>query len=80
MKGNLQVLEHSSKSLLSSSCFSITCSKDLLVQTSHGGHGYWNVFKETHQAKIAEILQLNALLVALGHSLAFEDFVQNLQH
>lgn len=52
-----------------------TCSEDLLVQTSHGGHGYWKVFKETHQAKIAEILKLNALLVALRKPLAFEDFV-----
>lgn len=56
-------------------CFSLTCSKDLLIQTSHGGHGYWNVFKKTHQAKIPEILQLNALLVALRHSLAFENLV-----
>lgn len=64
---------------LERSPFSITCSKDLLVQTSHGGHGYRNLIKETNQAKITEILQFDALLVALRNTLAFEDFVQNLQ-
>ncbi len=60
--------------------FCFTCSKDLLVQTSHCSHGNRNVFKETNQAEIAKILQLDALLVALGHSLTFEEFVQNLKH
>lgn len=55
--------------------FSITCSEHLLVQTAHGGHGNWNVFKATHQAKITKIPQFNALLGTLRHTLTLEDFV-----
>lgn len=55
-----------------------TCSKDLTVEALDGHHGNRAVLKETHQAEITEILQLDALLVTLGHSLAFEKLEQDL--
>lgn len=55
-----------------------TCSKDLTIEALHGHHGDGDVLKKTHQGEVTKLLQLDALLVALGDSLAFQKLVQNL--
>lgn len=57
---------------------SSTCSEDLTVEALHGHHGDGDVLKKANQAEITVVLQLDALLVALRDSLAFEKLEQNL--
>lgn len=45
-----------SLSSMAQRCFKVTCSENLLIQTTHGRHSYGKIFKKTHRAEIPEIL------------------------